>query len=181
MHILILLECISLAKAQAQSISSNGMMYTSPIYHSSLIEVPYMYQPSYTPVQTDYPYFDKNHTCYNCIMNDAIFCLKNNTTAIPSTLIIKENQEGPESVCCKNYFDCPQLNDPQWQCSLSFSDKNMALRMCPQKEVSCGNSSQLFFSAVNQNFNVNVSLGPGEVCIYDVRAECGVPSFFPDG
>ncbi len=29
--------------------------------------------------------------------------------------------------------------------------------------------------------NVNVSIGPGEVCTYDVRAKCGVPSFFPDG
>ena len=57
----------------------------------------------------------------------------------------------------------------------------MALRMCPQKEGSCGNSSQLFFSDVNVEKNVNISLGPGEVCIYDVRAECGVPSFFPDG
>jgi len=29
--------------------------------------------------------------------------------------------------------------------------------------------------------NVNISIGPGEVCTYDVRAKCGVPSFFPDG
>ena len=57
----------------------------------------------------------------------------------------------------------------------------MALRMCPQKEVYCGNSSEVYFSAVNQSHTLNISLGPGEVCVYDVRAECGVPSFIPEG
>lgn len=53
--------------------------------------------------------------------------------------------------------------------------------MCPQKEVYCGNSSEVYFSAVNQSQTLNITLGPGEVCVYDVRAECGVPSFIPDG
>ena len=57
----------------------------------------------------------------------------------------------------------------------------MALRMCPQKEVYCGNSSEVHFSAVNQSQTLNITLGPGEVCVYDVRAECGVPSFIPEG
>jgi hypothetical protein len=57
----------------------------------------------------------------------------------------------------------------------------MALRMCPQKEVYCGNSSEVYFSAVNQSQTLNITLGPGEVCVYDVRAECGVPSFIPEG
>lgn len=29
--------------------------------------------------------------------------------------------------------------------------------------------------------NVNISIGPGEVCTYDIRADCGLPSFFPEG
>lgn len=29
--------------------------------------------------------------------------------------------------------------------------------------------------------NVNIWIGPGEVCTYDIRADCGLPSFFPEG
>jgi hypothetical protein len=45
-----------------------------------MIQVPFMQQPQFTPVQFDYPYFNENHTCLNCIQNDFIFCIKSNST-----------------------------------------------------------------------------------------------------
>lgn len=53
--------------------------------------------------------------------------------------------------------------------------------MCPFKESSCGQKREYFFKNVNSSQNIEVNLGPGDVCVYNIRAECGVPSYGPVG
>jgi len=52
----------------------------------------------------------------------------------------------------------------------------MALRMCPFKTGSCGAKNNLVFNKAGESFNVNMTMSPGDVCLYTVKAKCGIPS-----
>lgn len=137
--------------------------------------------PSFKPVQIQDVNFSKDLSCYNCISRDYIYCLK--TTKKDNTLLhVQQGAVPPPSTCCQNYFDCPELmNEAEWQCSLSYADKILALRMCPFKNEACGSKGDVVFAKTGEKLDFKMNLSPGDVCVYTVRAECGVPAFKVDG
>jgi hypothetical protein len=73
--------------------------------------------PSYKPIEVIDEKFSRDLSCYNCINEDYIYCLK--TTKKDNTLMhVKAGEVPPQGACCKSYFDCPELLDEQeWTCS----------------------------------------------------------------
>ena len=51
-----------------------------------------------------------------------------------------------------------------------------ALRMCPQKQSKCGTKNSLVFTKAGQVAITNITLNAGDVCVYNLRAQCGIPS-----
>jgi hypothetical protein len=51
--------------------------------------------------------------------------------------------------------------------------------MCPFKTSSCGSTSEYTFEKSGESKSLSLTLYPGDVCFYAIRAECGVPSFEP--
>ena len=52
----------------------------------------------------------------------------------------------------------------------------LSLRMCPFKESSCGAKNSALFNKAGESLKFNMTLLPGEVCVYSLRAKCGIPS-----
>lgn len=52
--------------------------------------------------------------------------------------------------------------------------------MCPFKKDNCGNTSEVVFNATGESLSLNMSLDPGSICFYAIRAECGIPAFEPN-
>lgn len=73
------------------------------------------------------------------------------------------------------------MKDSTYSCSSSYSDLLLSLRVCPFKVDSCGASDTVLFQKTGSSKSVSQTLYPGEVCMYNMRAECGVPSFTPSG
>lgn len=48
--------------------------------------------------------------------------------------------------------------------------------MCPFKQKSCGSKNQVIFNKEGETFKVNMTLSPGDSCMFQVRAKCGIPS-----
>lgn len=53
----------------------------------------------------------------------------------------------------------------------------MSLRVCPFVQEKCGQSNAVIFSKAGQMQNTSATFYPGDVCVYVLRAECGLPSF----
>ena len=52
----------------------------------------------------------------------------------------------------------------------------LALRMCPQKQSTCGKKNSLVFNKAGEAATTNIALNPGDVCVYNLRAQCGIPT-----
>lgn len=53
--------------------------------------------------------------------------------------------------------------------------------VCPFKEDSCGDKHTMVFNDVGESQNSKLTFYPGDVCVFAMRAECGLPSFEPVG
>ena len=52
----------------------------------------------------------------------------------------------------------------------------LALRMCPQNQSKCGQKNSLVFNSAGEATSTNITLSAGDVCVYNIRAKCGIPS-----
>jgi hypothetical protein len=52
----------------------------------------------------------------------------------------------------------------------------VALRMCPQKQSECGKKNSFVFNKAGEAATTNITLNPGDVCVYNLRAKCGIPT-----
>jgi len=52
----------------------------------------------------------------------------------------------------------------------------LALRMCPQKQSNCGKKNNIVFNKAGEAANTNTTLSAGDVCVYNLRAKCGIPT-----
>jgi hypothetical protein len=114
--------------------------------------------------------------CYECIRDDHVYC-RNGTQP---TLVVATGATPPQEICCKSYFECPQLNYGDWICSTKYADKINAYRICPQKQANCGIGNRALIVQTNAGDirDVNITLGPGEQCSYLTRTKCGFPSLY---
>lgn len=51
------------------------------------------------------------------------------------------------------------------------------MRVCPFEESVCGPQQQYLLNKTSQAVSGDLSLGVGDLCFYQVRAQCGVPAF----
>jgi len=51
--------------------------------------------------------------------------------------------------------------------------------MCPFKTDSCGNNDVVLLKNAGDKQTLSLSLNAGDVCVYNVKALCGVPAFKP--
>ena len=123
---------------------------------------------------------DKNYSptepCYECIRDNHVYCRKGTQT----TLVVAEGETPPQEICCKSYFECPQLHLTDWICSTKFADKINAYRMCPQKQANCGlgNRGVIMQTKPGDIRDFNITLSPGEQCSFLTRTKCGFPSLY---
>ena len=52
----------------------------------------------------------------------------------------------------------------------------LALRMCPQTQSKCGTKNNIVFNKAGEAGTTNITLNPGDVCVYNLRAKCGIPT-----
>lgn len=50
------------------------------------------------------------------------------------------------------------------------------MRMCPQMQSKCGKKNSHVFNKAGETVNTNITLNPGDVCVYNLRAKCGIPT-----
>lgn len=82
----------------------------------------------------------------------------------------------PEATCCED-GNCPEASDETYTCSLSYSDLDYALTMCPQRKEKCGNKQELDLGEDESESIEIVGLEDGESCTYKVRSNCSAPAF----
>ena len=51
--------------------------------------------------------------------------------------------------------------------------------MCPFNTDSCGKKDVVLFKNGGDKDSLSLSLQPGDVCVYSVKSNCGVPAFKP--
>jgi len=51
--------------------------------------------------------------------------------------------------------------------------------MCPFNTDTCGKKDAVLFKNGGDKDSLSLSLQPGDVCVYSVKANCGVPAFKP--
>ena len=91
------------------------------------------------------------------------------------------------SICCENSADlanCAHIANgtdsekSSWVCTGSVLNSVYALSHCPFKMSSCGPFSEYEFFQSGDSAAVQFkNLEQGEVCAYNVKAQCGAPSF----
>ena len=57
----------------------------------------------------------------------------------------------------------------------------MSLHVCPFVETNCGTESTVIFSTTGSTMSSSLKFSPGDMCLFVVRAQCGIPSFLPSG
>ena len=68
-----------------------------------------------------------------------------------------------------------------WTCSNSYSSQLLSLRMCPFDHSKCGNQSEIILNNPGDKVGSDLTFYPGDLCFFTMRAECGLPSFNPQG
>jgi hypothetical protein len=120
--------------------------------------------------------YDAELPCYSCIVNNYIYCQKGDDHPI-----VAKGKTAPSGYCCESYDTCPYLKDKTYSCSSSYTDMLMSLRMCPFSVDKCGSSDTLVLKKTGAKSEMKQTLLPGDVCVYQTRAKCGVPTFTPQG
>mmetsp|Transcript_5187 Transcript_5187/g.4762 ORF Transcript_5187/g.4762 Transcript_5187/m.4762 type:complete len:198 (+) Transcript_5187:145-738(+) len=86
----------------------------------------------------------------------------------------------PLGICCE-YSNCSFVNDVDWNCSSSYSDKVYAKYVCPYRESKCGSTRDITLTDVDQLETVTVrNLSRNDSCFYKVKASCGAPVVRPN-
>ena len=129
-------------------------------------------RPSYSAFNSVDPSFDSSLSCYTCIQNDYLYCRQ----GTQEQLMLTTTSDPPPEVCCKSYLECPALYKKDWMCSTTYEDKMLAMRMCPVKQSKCGEKNALVFNKAGEAASMNMTLNPGDVCVYNLRAKCGIPT-----
>jgi len=92
-----------------------------------------------TPANSSYIFaagtapFNASLSCFSCIRNNYIYCVK-----AADHVIVSSGKPEPQGVCCSTYQTCPQISDPSYTCSSTYTDPFLAIRMCPFKSDACG-------------------------------------------
>jgi hypothetical protein len=120
--------------------------------------------------------YSQDSTCYNCIQNDYIYCVLGEEHAF-----IAKGKPVPQGICCRDLDSCLPASNPEWSCSSVYADKILSLRVCPFKAEVCGDSKDIIFGKTGDNKNSNLQLLAGDVCLYNIHAQCGNPAFTPAG
>jgi hypothetical protein len=56
----------------------------------------------------------------------------------------------------------------------------MARYVCPFETAYCGNTSQILLNNTGDAIDLNMTIPAGGVCMYEMRAKCGVPAIEPN-
>lgn len=93
-------------------------------------------------------------------------------------MLMRENDPEPEKRCCVD-ATCPEASSSLWTCSNQYEDAVLARSVCPFRSQYCG-KRQILLNQTGDNLSLNLTLPPGLVCFFQVRALCGLPAFGPD-
>ena len=83
----------------------------------------------------------------------------------------------PEAICCED-DKCTAASDAAFTCSNTFTDKEYALTMCPQKQEKCGTKQDVEFETIGSVEDLTVTgLEAGESCTFKIKSKKGAPAF----
>ena len=76
--------------------------------------------------------YDANLKCGQCIKGSFVFCVKGDAGAV-----VASGGTEPQKKCCQD-ATCAEVSDATWKCSNTYSSKEFAVTMCPQRQAKCG-------------------------------------------
>ena len=116
--------------------------------------------------------FDYNSTlqCGECILGGYIFCVNG-----------PEQYAGSKTIrtsCCRDKNSCPITQDKAWVCSSKYENDTLTekFKVCPFDPKQCG-AQNISFSSVGDSQCLRNNIKKGNVCLYKVKSQCGVPKF----
>lgn len=113
--------------------------------------------------------------CDECIRSGFNFCIQS-----VERKVLAPGEAEPARKCCLD-ATCSEATNVAWTCSSSFSDPVMARSVCPFKKSQCGGVPDILLNNTGEAVNVDVNLAGGEMCMFNMRAKCGMPAFKPEG
>jgi hypothetical protein len=82
--------------------------------------------------------------------------------------------------CCLD-ASCIEAKSPQlWNCSNTYANPIVARYVCPFIHGHCGDHDQILLNKTGDKLTMKFSLPPRGVCMYQMRAKCGLPAFKPN-
>lgn len=116
--------------------------------------------------------FNASLSCYTCIRNNYIYCVNGTDHQI-----VNKGQTAASGVCCSSYQSCSAyVKNSNYTCSSSYKNPFLSLRMCPFSVTSCGTADSAVLAKQGLKLSTSVTLQPGQVCVYNLRATCGAPA-----
>jgi hypothetical protein len=116
--------------------------------------------------------YDAGLKCGGCIKGGFNYCFEGTdgeSVAIDAAV--------PTNTCCED-GECDEASNEAYTCSLTYSDVDYALTMCPQKQDKCGTKQEVDFEEVDEEEEMEVTgLEEGDTCTYTIKSKKGSPCF----
>ncbi len=90
---------------------------------------------------------------------------------------VKERSQMPKTKCC---YDETCLEASIWNCTNQYSNPITARYVCPYIVGHCGQRDQILLNKTGDQINLDLKMPPASVCMFQMRAKCGLPAFKPN-
>jgi hypothetical protein len=118
--------------------------------------------------------YNSNLTCDQCIRSSYVFCLQG-----PEHLRVHKREQMPLTKCCAD-STCLEASSSLWNCTDRYANPIMSRYVCPFITGHCGFSDQIIMNTTGEKATIRMNLPGASVCMYQLRAKCGLPSFEPN-
>lgn len=110
--------------------------------------------------------------CFSCVSSGYVYCVEG-----PERKIVEIGKPMPNQICCRDSNSCWQTKNSSWSCTSNYNDPLYSLRVCPFSVASCGSPDGVVLEKEQSPTTFNLTLNPGEVCVYYQETSSGVPAF----
>jgi hypothetical protein len=119
--------------------------------------------------------YNSSLRCDQCIRSSYVFCVKG-----PEHLRIRKGESMPKTICCSD-SNCPEAQSSEWNCTDTYVNPIMARYVCPFIVGHCGEKDQILMNKTGDKIDIKINMPAASVCMFQMRAKCGLPSFKPNG
>lgn len=92
---------------------------------------------------------------------------------------VKDKTEMPSTKCCKD-ASCIEAKSTLWNCSDQYANPITARYVCPFIVGHCGQNDRILLNSTGDKINLDLKLPPASMCMFQMRARCGLPTFEPN-